>query len=200
MTYNVFLRVALHCIALRKNDHVCICDWRNNKQQALLYTAQNSHLNSQWQKRTYRRQKRQTVLAKLELPHFIETDFVYSWHRRQLSSQVQEIVLHKMSCTHSNIYVELFWKSVVNTTCTLPLMSSCVLFWKPKQSTFTFTTKHSVPKTWCWRQQQYYSENKNHAPFFCLYFWTVLWKSPNFVTYTCGGVFKWAVLGGVAES
>ncbi len=29
--------------------HVCICDQRNDKQQALLYTAQNSRLNRQWQ-------------------------------------------------------------------------------------------------------------------------------------------------------
>ncbi len=34
----------------------------------------------------------------------------------RLLSQVQEIVLHKMHCTHSNIWVELFWNSVVNTT------------------------------------------------------------------------------------
>ncbi len=31
-------------------------------------------------------------------------------------SQVKEIVIHKMRCTHSNIWVELFWNSVVNTT------------------------------------------------------------------------------------
>ncbi len=43
--YNDFLR-----IAPRKHNHVCICDRRrNDKQQALLYTAQNSCLNSQWQ-------------------------------------------------------------------------------------------------------------------------------------------------------
>ncbi len=34
----------------------------------------------------------------------------------RLLSQVQEIVLRKMRCTHSNIWVELFWNSVVNTT------------------------------------------------------------------------------------
>ncbi len=33
-----------------------------------------------------------------------------------LLSQVQEIALCKMRCTHSNIWVELFWNSVVNTT------------------------------------------------------------------------------------
>ncbi len=60
-------------------------------------------------------QKRQTVLAKLELSHFIETAFVHSYHCRLLS-KVQEIVLHKMCCIHSNIWVELFWNSVVNTT------------------------------------------------------------------------------------
>ncbi len=34
----------------------------------------------------------------------------------RLLFQVREIVLHKMRCTHSNIWVELFWNSVVNTT------------------------------------------------------------------------------------
>ncbi len=34
----------------------------------------------------------------------------------RLLFQVQEIVLHKMCCTRSNIWVELFWNSVVNTT------------------------------------------------------------------------------------
>ncbi len=59
--------------------------------------------------------KHQTGLAKLELPHFIETAFAHSWHCRLLS-QVQEIVLCKMRCTHSNISVGLFWNSAVNTT------------------------------------------------------------------------------------
>ncbi len=36
--------------------------------------------------------------------------------RLMLLSQVQEIVLCKKRCTHSNIWVELFWNSVVNTT------------------------------------------------------------------------------------
>ncbi len=51
--------------------------------------------------------KRQTVLAKLELPHILETAFVLSWYCRLLS-QLQEIVIHKMP----NIWVELFWNSV----------------------------------------------------------------------------------------
>ncbi len=37
-------------------------------------------------------------------------------HLAWLLSQVQEIVLRKIRCTHSNIWVELFWNSVVNTT------------------------------------------------------------------------------------
>ncbi len=41
--------------------------------------------------------------------------FVHSWCFRLLS-RVQEIVLRKMRCTHSNIWVELFWNSVVSTT------------------------------------------------------------------------------------
>ncbi len=72
----------MRCIEPRKHYYVCICDRRKDKQQALLYTAQNSRLNHQWQilnKKMYLQavsQKRQTVLAKLELPHFIETAFV----------------------------------------------------------------------------------------------------------------------------
>ncbi len=40
---------ASRCIAPRKHYYVCICDRRNDKQQALIYTAQNSRLNRQWQ-------------------------------------------------------------------------------------------------------------------------------------------------------
>uniref|UniRef100_A0A673K3X9 Suppressor of tumorigenicity 14 protein homolog n=1 Tax=Sinocyclocheilus rhinocerous TaxID=307959 RepID=A0A673K3X9_9TELE len=43
------------------------------------------------------------------------------------------------------IWVELFWNSVVNTT--LPLISSRVLFWKAKQSSLAFTTKHTASHT-----------------------------------------------------
>ncbi len=39
----------LYCLFKTVNiTHVCICDRRNNKQYALLYTAQNSHLNHKW--------------------------------------------------------------------------------------------------------------------------------------------------------
>ncbi len=46
----------LDCLfyASHKHYHVCICDRRNDKQQALIYTAQNSRLNRQKQKRTSR--------------------------------------------------------------------------------------------------------------------------------------------------
>ncbi len=43
--YNDLYCIFMHCVALH---HVCICDRRNAK-QALLYTAQNSRLNSQKQ-------------------------------------------------------------------------------------------------------------------------------------------------------
>ncbi len=52
---------------------------------------------------------------------------------------------------------------------------------KPKQSTFTFTMKRSVSRTWCRRQQRYYSEIKNHTPFLCVYIWAVLCKSSHIV-------------------
>ncbi len=60
----------LYCL-FTKHYHVCICDRRNDKQQALLYTAQNSRLNHQKQKHTGCESE-----AKLELLHFIETVFV----------------------------------------------------------------------------------------------------------------------------
>ncbi len=47
--YNYVYCLFTHCVAPRKHYNVCICDRRNNKQQALLYTAQNSCFNSQWQ-------------------------------------------------------------------------------------------------------------------------------------------------------
>ncbi len=61
-----------HCIAPRKHYHVCICDQRNAKQHALLYTAQNSTFESSVEnslnKKTYLQavsQKHKPVLAKL---------------------------------------------------------------------------------------------------------------------------------------
>ncbi len=65
------------CIAPHKHYHVCICDQRNDKQQTLLYTAQNSRFESSVAETCLQAvsQKSQTVLAKLELPHFIETAF-----------------------------------------------------------------------------------------------------------------------------
>ena len=56
-------------------------------------------------------QKHQTVLAKFELPNFIETVVVPQTHCRLL---VQEtvLILHKMRCTHQNIWVGLSWNSV----------------------------------------------------------------------------------------
>ncbi len=47
--YNDLYCICTRRIAPRKYYHVCICDRRNDKQQALLYTAQNSRLNRQWQ-------------------------------------------------------------------------------------------------------------------------------------------------------
>ncbi len=82
-------------------------------------TFESSVANS-LNKKTYLQavcQTHQTVLAKLELPHFIETAFVHSYHCRLLS-QVQETVLRKLRCTHSNILVELFWNCYESWPCT----------------------------------------------------------------------------------
>ncbi len=58
-------------------------------------------------------QKHQT--CKIGIAPLYRNSLCASQHCRLLF-QVQEIVLHKMCCTHSNIWVELFWNSVVNTT------------------------------------------------------------------------------------
>ncbi len=98
-----------------------------------------------------------------------------------------------MHCTHSNICVELFWNSVVNIT--KPLIFSCVLIWKPKESTLAFTTKHTAsPRHAC-------SNNNTTArikvtPSFIAC--TFGWCFANLPTqwHRRGGVFERAVLGG----
>ncbi len=72
ITDNDLYLLFMHRVASHKYYHVCICDQRNNKQQALLYTAQNSHLTlavaNSLNMKTYLQavsQKCQTVLAKL---------------------------------------------------------------------------------------------------------------------------------------
>ncbi len=48
--YNDLYRLFMRRVASSlQHYHVCIRDRRNDKQQALHYTAQNSHLNRQWQ-------------------------------------------------------------------------------------------------------------------------------------------------------
>ncbi len=63
-------------------------------------------------KKTYlRKSEAQTVLLKLELLQFIETVFVH----RSIVGYSSRILL-KMCCTDYNIWVEMFWNSVVNIT------------------------------------------------------------------------------------
>ncbi len=108
-------------VASRHVNITMSCDQRNDKQQALLYTAQNSRLNRQWQilkirKRTYESEE-PDYPCKIGIAPLYRNSLCSSQHcRLTLLFQVQEIVLHKMCCTHSNIWVELFWNSVVNTT------------------------------------------------------------------------------------
>ncbi len=53
--------------------------------------------------------------CKVGIAPLYRNKFCASQHCRLLF-QVQEIVLRKMRCTHSSIWNELFWNSVVNTT------------------------------------------------------------------------------------
>ncbi len=92
-----------------------------------------------------------------------------------------------MRCTHSNIGVVLFWNSVVNTT--EPLISSCVLIWKPKQSTFALTTKHTASSG--------HDGGSNNTT-------ARLKVPPSFIAYTFGRCFanlptQWCRRGGVFE-
>ncbi len=73
----------------------------------------------------------------------------------RLLFQVQETVLWKLR-VHTLIFG-------FNCSGAVFFISSCVLFWKPKQSSFGFTMKHNVSTTWCRRQQQYYSENNRQV-------------------------------------
>ena len=91
-------------ISRRANIKPCLHLWSEKQQttSATLHCSKlmfESSVANSLNIKTYLQavsQKRQTVLSKLELPHFIETTFV--------------------RCTHLNTWLELFWNSVVNTT------------------------------------------------------------------------------------
>ncbi len=114
--YNDLYCLFMRCIVPRKHFHVCICDRRNAKQQALLYTAQNSRLNRQKQKRTYRLWVRSVRLFLQSWNYPLYRNSLCASQHCRLLFQVQEIVLRELRRTHSNIWVELFWNTVVNTT------------------------------------------------------------------------------------
>ncbi len=105
----------MRCIAPRKHYHVCICDQTNNKRYSTQLKTRVWIVSGKFfNKKTYLQavsQKRQTVLAKLLLPHFIETAFVHSWHCR-LFSQVQEIVL--VNCAAHTLIFGLNCSGTVN--------------------------------------------------------------------------------------
>ncbi len=107
-------------------------------------------------------------------------------HRRLVpAGQVQDTVLCKMRCTHSNICVELFWNSVViQLTLILVVLNHWFLVVSSFGNTlcFSFTTKHSVSRTWRRRQQQHYSQNNSPAFFHCVYIWAELCKSSHNMT------------------
>ncbi len=117
----LILSYTSRCITPHKHYHVCICDRRNNKQQALLYTAQNSCLNSPWQiievrKCTYRLWVRSSDCPYKAVITPLYRNSLCVSQRCSLLFQVQDTVLCKMHWTHSNIWGELFWNDVVNTT------------------------------------------------------------------------------------
>ncbi len=81
--YNDLYCLFMRCIAPRKHYHVCICDRRNEQTTSTTLhcskLAFESSVANSLNMKTYLQavsQKCQTVLAKLELPHFIETAFV----------------------------------------------------------------------------------------------------------------------------
>ncbi len=90
----------------------------NDKQQALLYTAQTRvWLVSSRIVFTGCDSEASDCPCKVGIAPLYRNSLCASQHcRLTFLFQVQEIVPCKMRCTHSNIWVELFWNSVVNTT------------------------------------------------------------------------------------
>ncbi len=75
------------CVSRLVNQHVCIEETTNNKLKDCSKLAFESSMANSLNMKTYLQavsQKRQTVLVKLELPHFIETVFVHRWCCRLL--------------------------------------------------------------------------------------------------------------------
>ncbi len=95
----------------------------------------------------------------------------------RLLFQVQEIVLHKMLCTHSNIWVELFWNSVVN-------------HWFLVVSSFGSPNKVLSPSQRNTASPGHGASGSNNTTariivppsFFCVYIWAVFYKSSHTVT------------------
>ncbi len=140
MTYTVCIVQTLPCLHL----------WSEKQTSTTLHcsklTFESSVVNS-LNKKTYLQavsQKRQTVLATVELNHFIETVFVqasivgYSPRFRKRSSV-------KCTCTQSNIWVELFWNSVVNKINHWFLVESS--FGSPNK-VVSLTQQNSVSEFW----------------------------------------------------
>ncbi len=96
-------------IATRKHYHVCICDRRNDKQQGystLLKTR--IWIISSRNVLTGCESEAPDCPCKVGIAPLYRNSLCASQHCRLLF-QVQENVLCKMRCTHSNIWVELFW-------------------------------------------------------------------------------------------
>ncbi len=130
-------------------------------------------------------QKRQTVLAKLELPHFIVFTAIHSVHIVDYSSRFRK----QSSVKHSNIWVELFWDSVVNK----------LNHWFLVVSSFGSPNKVLSLSQWNTASPGHGVSNNTTAR---------IKVRPSFIVYTFGrcisphrdvdmwGVFEWAVLGG----
>ncbi len=124
----------MHCVALRKHNTTSafvIVEMTNNKHYSTLFKTRVWIVISKFFKyQTYLEvvsQKHQTILATLELPHFIVFTAIQSVH----------IVGYSLPGSENS-------------------------------SSFAFTMKHSVSRTWRQQQQQYHSENNSSSSFLCV--------------------------------
>ncbi len=109
-------RVASHCIAPHKYYHVCISAWRNDKRYSTLLKTHVAFLSSR-NVITGFESETSDCPSKFGIARLYRNSLCASQHCRiTLLFQVQKTVLRKMRCTHSNLWVELFLNSVVNTT------------------------------------------------------------------------------------
>ncbi len=117
--YNDLYCLFTHCVASRRVNITMsafvIGETTNNKHYSTLLKTRIWIVSSR-NVLTGFESEATDIPCKVGIASLYRNNLCASQQERLLSCQVQEIVLRKMRCTHSNIWVEMFWNSVVNTT------------------------------------------------------------------------------------